>query len=177
MARKKAKKPPVVKEPTEWSVKCVDTDFGKMVTEYYPTGEVASVYNIVKNKLSGMFKMYYKTGAIALEVDYVDGLRQGTETEYYESGSILRHTHNYVDGRRHGSEKVYYEDGTVKIKTSYEADHVVGDYVTYHPTGAVSTSANYQGGVCDGLFQEFCVDGVLKHSVMFKAGIAVPDGN
>src|SRR5690606_17102427 len=63
------------------------------ISEYYPGGQIKSLYTSVGEGYEGEFKQWYENGQLMTEYVYLEGSLDGEQKEYYADGKLKLKAH------------------------------------------------------------------------------------
>ena len=97
---------------------------GKVERSYYPDGQVKREL-VTKNGLTTM-KEFYKSGEISAIYEIIDEKKHGKAVLYFESGEKKSEL-LYKEGKKNGLCLIYGKNGNVIKKYKFENDSLVKD--------------------------------------------------
>lgn len=149
-------------------VKCRE---GILEKEYYRTGDLASIKNLITGK-SKWFNRW-ENGYVMTETDY-DGSEKKKLVDYHKNGQPEREE-NYKNGQIEGVRKWYYASGKISKEENFKHGQLNGLTRSYHENGQLKIEINYKDGQEeDGLRKQFFENGKLMNEYSVKNGR--PDG-
>lgn len=97
-------------------VSCKKSD--NKIRTYYANGNVKEEYELIKNKVNGLFCKYYETGEVEYRVVMKDNFKNGVESYFYKTEK-LKYKGSYTQGKRNGFFNYYNKFGKMDSIVEY----------------------------------------------------------
>lgn len=135
---------------------------------YHKIGTVSHKFNIVNDKIHGLYEEFYPSGKLKLKKNFVNGLAEGEQIGYFENGEIWKKG-NFVKNNPHGEWFFYHENGKLESSGMFKDGLRVGVWKVYRENGNISDESDYgDSGKKTGLYKSYDVDGKLEFELSYK---------
>lgn len=137
-------------------------------TTYYPSKQLKSEKNYLKNNLHGPVTFYSENGTILSTAWYVNGRQEGKMWTYYPKGQ-LHSLQRFEKGLMIGVHQYFYANGLPKSILPYQAGVLHGEVHLFGPEGHLARRLNFVKGKRTGQEQIWNEAGDLVIECQFEA--------
>ena len=113
---------------------------------YYESGNIKSIGNRNKNKLSGDWMFYNEDSTLDRKIEYAENLKNGEEIIYFKNGNYKSVTFWSLD-KKESIQKIFFESGKIKYLVQYEENLKNGKTIEYAQDGRIITYKFYKKGL------------------------------
>ncbi len=150
-------------------------EMAEIKREYYPTGQLKSVWSEINGMKEGEYKYYFRENCNSNKKDYiyicnyVNGIRED-ECAIYSMDGQLSEIGNYVNGKLEGEYKKYYENGQLEYVCNLINNCKEGECKGYYDNGQLKWISNYVNDNHDGLDIHYHDNGQISSIFSYVKG-------
>lgn len=135
----------------------------------------------INQKKDSVWNYWGPSGRISMTETYSGGVLNGKKVIYYvpeiegDTSIVIAQNLYFKDGLKEGEQKEFFDNGVLKYKAIYVKDKIVGEVITYAPSGIIALKDNYVNGEKEGWCYAYDENGLELNKIYYHSGIRLDE--